>query len=334
MATLDDGFGDVGGKKGQSDKAGEVGTAHARFICDAAKGIAAPNESLLQRSRPDDQFNQARIGRPLPVAGAVVAFSASAEFVEIKLSDGSDIDAYLYKPSGKGPYPAVIVLHHSRGLTDDIKDFSNDLSGEGYVTLAVDYTTGGGFLENKVGDTYDYLQKLPKVDAHRIAMVGFSMGARLGMGVAFDWQNDWQNEYPHRPLRAFVSYYVGNTFDMLPTSDLPPILFLHGDRDPEVDAKMIVAFCDMQKQLGGICEAKILRGTTHAFIATTSHGEYDHQATVDARLSCGDALWRVNASLILRHFPLWACSILASITRLQLVRFSPKSGHWASVCLL
>ncbi len=31
MATLDDGFGDVGGKKGQSDEAGEVGTAHARL---------------------------------------------------------------------------------------------------------------------------------------------------------------------------------------------------------------------------------------------------------------------------------------------------------------
>ena len=46
------------------------------------------------------------------VLGALPAFSASAEFVEIQLSGGSDIDAYLYKPSGKGPYPAVIVLHH------------------------------------------------------------------------------------------------------------------------------------------------------------------------------------------------------------------------------
>ncbi len=212
------------------------------------------------------------------VLGALVAFSASAEFVEIKLSDGSDIDAYLYKPSGKGPYPAVIVLHHSRGLTDDIKDFSDELSGEGYVTLAVYYTTGTGWLSNKVGDAYDYLQKLPKVDADRVAIVGFSKGARVGMGIAVDWQN----EYPLRPLRAFVSYYIGNTIDVLPTPDLPPILFLHGGNDPEVSAKMIVAFCGGQKQLGGICEAKIYEGTSHAFTRDTSYGPYDHQATSDA----------------------------------------------------
>ena len=212
------------------------------------------------------------------VLGAVAAFSASAEFIEIELAGGADIDAYLYKPSGKGPYPAVIVLHHSRGLTDDIKDFSHELSGECYVTLAVDFTTGGGWLDSNVVAAYDYLQKLPEVEARRIAFVGFSKGARLGMEMAIFWKN----EYPLRPLRAFVSYYVGNSLDVMPTPDLPPILFLHGDSDPEVGAKLIVAFCAVQKQLDKICEAKILRGTTHAFTRTTSYGEYDHQATVDA----------------------------------------------------
>ncbi len=212
------------------------------------------------------------------VLGALTAFSTSAEFIEIELSGGSDMDAYLHRPSGKGPYPAVIVLHHSRGLTDDIKDFSYELSGEGYVTLALDFETGGGWLDSNVAAAYDYLQRLSKVDARRIAFVGFSKGARLGMEMAIFWKND----YPLRPIRAFVSYYVGNSIDVLPTPDLPPILFLHGDSDPEVDAKLIVAFCEEQKQLDKICEAKILRGTTHAFTRKTSYGEYDHQATVDA----------------------------------------------------
>ncbi len=211
------------------------------------------------------------------VLGALVAFSASAEFIEIKRSDGSDIDAYLYKPSGKGRYPAVIVLHHPRGLTHDIKVFSYKLSGEGYLTLAVYYTTGIGWLSNTVGDAYDYLQKLPKVDAHRIAIVGFSKGARVGMGIAVDWQN----EYPLRPLRAFVSYYVGNSIDVMPTPDLPPILFLHGGLDSGVDAKTIVAFCEEQLELGGVCEAKIYGGTLHAFTRETSY-HYDALATADA----------------------------------------------------
>ncbi len=208
----------------------------------------------------------------------LAGFSASAEFIEIKLPDDSDVDAYLYKPSAKGPYPAVIVLHHSRGLTDDIKEFSDELAGEGYVTLAIDFTTGGGWLDSKVAAAYDYLQRLPKVDAHRIAMVGFSKGARLGMGIPIDWKG----AHPLRPLRAFVSYYVGNTLEVMPTLDLPPILFLHGENDPEVKADLIVLFCEMQVQLGGICEAKILRGATHAFTRKTFYGDYDHQATVDA----------------------------------------------------
>ncbi len=211
------------------------------------------------------------------VLGAVVAFSASAEFIEIDLSDGSDIDAYLYMPSGKGPYPAVIVLHHAGGLTDQIKEFSGELSDENFVTVAVDYTTGSGWLSDKVGGVYDYLQKLPEVDPERIGMVGFSRGARFGKQIAVDWQN----EYPLRPLRAFVSYYVGRGVEM-PSTDLPPILFLHGDKDVETDAKTVVAFCEELKQMGNVCEAKIYKATYHAFTHNSRYGEYDHQATVDA----------------------------------------------------
>ena len=39
------------------------------------------------------------------VLGVLIAFSASAEYVEIELPDGSEMGSYLYKPSGKGPYP-------------------------------------------------------------------------------------------------------------------------------------------------------------------------------------------------------------------------------------
>ncbi len=205
------------------------------------------------------------------------AFSASAEFVEIKLSDGADIDAHLYKPSGKGPYPGVIVLHHSVGLTDSIKDFSYDLRGKDFVNLAVDFDTKGGWLDTKVVTAYDYLQKLPMVDPRRIGIVGFSQGARLGMEMAIFFKN----EYPLRPFRAFVSYYVGNSLRLMPTPELPPILFLHGGHDTGVAADVIVTFCGMQKDLGGPCEAKIYGGTQHAFIRKKS-SHYDRTATVDA----------------------------------------------------
>ena len=45
----------------------------------------------------------------------------------------------IYKPPGKGPFPAVIVLHTAGGIQDYLLDFADDLSDEGYVTLVVDY---------------------------------------------------------------------------------------------------------------------------------------------------------------------------------------------------
>ncbi|MFQ5763854.1 MAG: dienelactone hydrolase family protein [Rhodospirillales bacterium] len=218
--------------------------------------------------------------------GGLIASSASAASIEIELTDGAPpISAHIYKPSGKGPHPGVFVLHHSAGFTDSVKDFSDELSEKGFVTMAVDFSTRGWF-DAHFAAAYDYLRKLPEVDGRRIGWVGFSKGARLGMGVVANWKN----ESPPRPIRAFVSYYIGNSIDTMPTPDLPPILFLHGKNDPEVAADLITMFCDMQKRLGGACEAKIYEGASHAFDRDTFYGSYDHRATVDALKRTGDFL--------------------------------------------
>ena len=211
------------------------------------------------------------------VLGALVAFSASAEFVKIKLPDGSIIGTYLYKPSGKGSYPAVIVLHHAGGLTDHIKDFTRELSNENFVTTAVEYASESTWPSVKVGAVYDYLQKLPEVDPERIGVLGFSRGALEGMRMAFKWQT----ESPIRPIRALVSYYIGRGAGW-PKPETPPILFLHGDRDVETGSGEVVAVCEKLKQIGNVCEAKIYKGTGHAFTHESRYGEYDAQVSADA----------------------------------------------------
>ena len=219
------------------------------------------------------------------VLSALVAFSTSAEFIKIKLSDGAEIEAYLYKPSGPGPYPGVFVLHHAGGMTDDVKEFSDDLSKKGFVTLAVDFGRSG-WLDANVIASFEYLQKLPMVDGRRLGFVGFSKGARLGLEMVIYFKS----ANPDLPIRAFVSYYVGNSLDVMATPELPPVLFLHGGRDPEVDAELLVTFCKMQKDLGGVCEAKIYEYASHAFTRDSGYGNYDHQATADALKRTGTFL--------------------------------------------
>ena len=125
-------------------------------------------------------------------------------------SGQSDISAYLVKPAGAGPHPAVIVVHDNRGLSEHIRDVARRFAAAGFVALAPDLlsrlggtgqarqpapaagdTTGES---NRMGDAQaiarlpataavddlragvEYLGKLPDVDAARLATVGFGWG--------------------------------------------------------------------------------------------------------------------------------------------------------------
>ena len=48
----------------------------------------------------------------------------------------------LVTPEGKGPFPAVIVIHEWWGLDDWVKDQARALAKEGYVALAIDLYRG------------------------------------------------------------------------------------------------------------------------------------------------------------------------------------------------
>lgn len=208
------------------------------------------------------------------VLGALTAFSAWADHGEIKLQDGFSVEHYLYKPSKKGVYPAVIVQHTRGGLKEFEKEFARELSSENYVTIVVNWQTGTAWPDEKVGAVYDHLRKLPFVEPDRIGMVGFSRGAFNAMKMAIDWHKD-------RPVRAVVSYYMGRgVYDQEP--ELPPILFLHGDGDIETVADQVVAACEKLKKMGNVCEAKIYKNTRHAFTHKSRYGPYDHRTTVDA----------------------------------------------------
>jgi carboxymethylenebutenolidase len=58
------------------------------------------------------------------------------------LDSDKNVHGYLCRPSGVGPYPAVLMIHDHMGLTDAIKDAAFRLARQDYVVLAVDLYRG------------------------------------------------------------------------------------------------------------------------------------------------------------------------------------------------
>ena len=62
------------------------------------------------------------------------------DFTNVTFTDdgGATHHAYLAKPEGAGPHPAVLLIHEFFGLNADIVAKADILAREGYTVLAVD----------------------------------------------------------------------------------------------------------------------------------------------------------------------------------------------------
>jgi carboxymethylenebutenolidase len=118
----------------------------------------------------------------------------------IKLDiDGASVDAFLGLPDATGPSPAVLVAHHQEGLSPFTRDVVDKLASRGYVAICPDHyrrLPPDASLEtrrNSVRDrdvlreleaARDVLQKHPRVDPARIAVMGHCMGGRSALLAA------------------------------------------------------------------------------------------------------------------------------------------------------
>ena len=116
------------------------------------------------------------------------------------LISGERIKGYLARPDGAGPYPAVIGLHGCAGMHEATKQrLADELVAWGYVLLLVDsYATRRGvdnactqsafatFVRRRPDPdgALAFLARQSFVDPQRVAVVGFSAGARVALSVA------------------------------------------------------------------------------------------------------------------------------------------------------
>ena len=112
---------------------------------------------------------------------------------------GDRIQGDLTRPDGAGPFPAVVGLHGCAGMHDATKQkLADELVARGYVVLLVDSYATRGIAHACTSEAYmTFLKRRPDaygalvflagqtfVDPRRVAMVGFSAGARLTLSAA------------------------------------------------------------------------------------------------------------------------------------------------------
>jgi len=177
-------------------------------------------------------------------------------------------------PQAEGTFPGVLILHTSAGLYSHEIDYANMLTEQGYVTVVVNYFADEGL--SNINKGYELLASHPKVKGKPIGMVGFSRGGLMAVNKTIELQQQGKK------IDAIVAYYLGPKFDPS-VKNLPPILFLHGELDNNINPEVFIGFCNLKKQEGSICEVEVFPGGKHAFDHPQAQlGGYDLVITEEA----------------------------------------------------
>ncbi len=199
-------------------------------------------------------------------------FAADSKTVSYKSGDET-VQGMLYTPSGKGPFPAIIVIHEWWGLNDWVKEQAGKLSDQGYVALAIDLYRGKvattpdqaheimrGVPEDRakrdLGAAFDFLQSQPNIKKDRIGAIGWCMGGGYSLDVALQ----------EPTLAADVINYGHLATDTQALAKInSAILGLFGAQDQGIPADDVRKFETTMKQLGKKIEIKIYDDAGHAF---------------------------------------------------------------------
>ena len=147
----------------------------------------------------------------------------------------------LLKPAGEGPFPAIVIMHQCSGLKEAVVSWAHKMVAQHYAVLLVDSLGPRGVLsvcygpENGVNlfrgardalQAAEHLRRQPFVDASRVALVGFSWGAMVGLMA--DSQHYVKALKAGLGFKAVVSFYPG-CFRIFPPNGRPPLDTLNDD---------------------------------------------------------------------------------------------------------
>jgi len=206
------------------------------------------------------------------LVGVVSGFAAEGKPVSYKSGDET-VQGMLYTPQGKGPFPALIVIHEWWGLDDWVKEQASKFADAGYMALAIDLYRGKstanpeeahelmrGVPEDRakrdLRAAFDYLKARKEVKPDRIGSIGWCMGGGYSLDVALE----------EPTLAADVIHYGHLATDPENLKKInAPVLGIFGAQDKGIPPEDVKKFEQAMKQLGKQVEIKIYPNAGHAF---------------------------------------------------------------------
>lgn len=209
------------------------------------------------------------------------------ELIPVQLEHaGTVLTGQAALPDGKGPFPAVLVMHNALGLGPHVREVAGRLAALGYAAIATDMYGGGApagdpvvngaafeaimkdpaLLRARVCAWYERVSGMAEVIPDRVAAIGFCFGGTCVLELARSGAS----------ARAVVSYHG------ILTSARP--------MTPGAFAGEVAAFCGAQDPYAPLDHIEGLRAeleNASAKYTITTFGEAAHGFTDPAADSMG-----------------------------------------------
>jgi len=220
---------------------------------------------------------------------SLAAFAAGGKSVSYKSGEES-VQAMLYTPAGKGPFPGIVVIHEWWGLNDWVKEQASKLADQGYLALGIDLYRGKlattpdlahelvrGVAEDRatrdLHAAVEFLKSQKNVNKDRIGSIGWCMGGGYSFNLALQ----------EPTLTADVVNYGHLATDPEQLKKInASILGIFGGQDRGIPVDDVKKFEQTMKQLGKRVEIVIYPDAGHAFENPNNKQGYRANDAADA----------------------------------------------------
>ena len=215
---------------------------------------------------------------PRYAAAQTISFTDSrirAQYVNYPSPGGNSgqMRGYLVQPAGKGPFPAVLVIHENRGLNPYIEDVARRAAVDGFLAMAPDglFPAGGYPGNDDDGRMLQTRLDQPKLRTDMLNSATFLKAHALSNGklgvTGFCWgggTTNWLATQLGDALQAGVPYYGAAAETAAVPKMRAPLLVHYAENDDGIN-RLKAGFEEAKKSAGVRFESHVYPGTQHGF---------------------------------------------------------------------